>query len=921
MTLELFSTSVPSGLEPGRSGFCTVAMTRTLSRPLVEALEALSSYRPVFLPTDPRADENPVTVSYLRVSVAGRNYYVVSRICFAGLDYTNRSNRFAHHVVLDVSDPRPPGGPAWLAARPGFLETKFDGQIQYRPAGRAIPAAAPPSAACPTWQKLTGDAGWAGVLAEALANPTARSFFLVYDLGTPVLALIQEAIGLLPPERRWEATFTTYFTGLPAGVVCTVRGVLRGSAEAASAQGAASLDLGKLAGKTPPVNEWTQAARAGKAIASRQVHVNAPMPMKPGMPPSPAQLAAPQPLAPLPFADYREEPNPFGSDEPRRERSPKKGGVGKYVVLTLLASVVFLGGGVGAVAMLRPDLFERKTQVVENGGEKDKTPPIEDKDKTGKDSDKGKGGAKTKLVATLAEMTITPPLVGKPATLHVTLSYPKGGPKFPFDKLRITLDGKELSAKAQADGAFELTFPKSGPQNLLAEYAGDEQFEKVSIPLSVKVLMPLPKFTVEVKPTKAKRGDRIEVSVKGLPKEFTGFGKIGLIGPGDDSKATRSDGKKPIVLTGLKPGTYSIKATFPGDDTFAGGESSNAVEVRIQRTPVFDFKAMSSDTFSRGKIDIQVTVKGTEKGEQGPKGTLQLKYKDQLIEGAINAKGAVTLSKEGLDPGIYELTLCFTPDDKDTWATIEEPLKGTWRVIPTVRVNVDPEESTPKEARRDKDVRFKVSSGHAECRELPPGKRFFLRFLPSPRAVKGTFEPHLELSDTGQAKLVVRWRPGKDSWGMAKPINNAPAFPVITLVVADTVEKADKKLFDHALKYTLNNRFPPARGDNNEVYIPLVPAFREVIASLHGAEIEVYEGFDVTLRSKDAKGKVSIKTTRKKEDWVSANLAGTVLGNGNGVLSALVIGSCARDQSPIGSIERQPGPALPLLRLKLYDKR
>ena len=379
MTLELFSTSVPAGLEPGRSGFCTVAMTRGLSRPLVEALEALSAYRPVFLPTDPRADDNPVAVSYLRVPVAGRNHHVVSRIGFAGLDYTSRSNRFAHHVVLDANDPRPPGGPAWLAARPGFLESTFDGEIRYLPAGRAVPAGATVSAACPTWQKLTGDAGWAGVVAEALANPSARSFFVVYDLGADVLALLREAIGLLPPERRWEATFTTYFTGLPAGVGCTVRGVLRGSAEAGAVQGS-SLDLGKLAGKKPPVNEWTAAARSGKAVVSRQVAVPVP---KAGSPPSPAQLATPQPL---PFADIH-EPNEFGFDDaPRLEHEKKPGGVGKWVVLTVLASLVFLVGGAGAIVMLRPDLF-RSRQVAEKGDEKDKAAPVEEKDKAGKVSD------------------------------------------------------------------------------------------------------------------------------------------------------------------------------------------------------------------------------------------------------------------------------------------------------------------------------------------------------------------------------------------------------------------------------------------------------------------------------------------------------------------------------------------------------
>src|SRR4051794_1145797 len=111
MTMELLSTSVPAGLEPGSSGYCTVAMTRGIPRPLVQQLETLSAYRPLFLPGDARASKNPDAVSHLRISVGGKTSSLVSRVCFAGADYTGRSNRFAPHVVLDQTDGRPPAGP------------------------------------------------------------------------------------------------------------------------------------------------------------------------------------------------------------------------------------------------------------------------------------------------------------------------------------------------------------------------------------------------------------------------------------------------------------------------------------------------------------------------------------------------------------------------------------------------------------------------------------------------------------------------------------------------------------------------------------------------------------------------------------------------------------------------------------------
>src|SRR5438094_8638102 len=113
MSHELMYTSAPKGLFPGARGFCTVAATRGLAPPLVEKLEALSGYRPLFPPLDTRAPLNPVAYSHFRVTVGGRSYSVLSRVCAAGLDYSERTNTFAHHVILDGEE-LPRGGPAWL---------------------------------------------------------------------------------------------------------------------------------------------------------------------------------------------------------------------------------------------------------------------------------------------------------------------------------------------------------------------------------------------------------------------------------------------------------------------------------------------------------------------------------------------------------------------------------------------------------------------------------------------------------------------------------------------------------------------------------------------------------------------------------------------------------------------------------------
>lgn len=232
MTQELVYTSALQGLKPGSRGFCTVIATRGMGGPLAALLESLSAYRPIYPPNDPRATENPVSFAHFRVSAAGKSYSVLSRVADYGLDYSQRSNKIAHHVVIDPSE-RLESGPAWLLAQPAFMDARWDGQPRLLASGRQLPRGTERIAPCAAWAKLTGDAGWAGVLAENWL--TGGTCYLIFDPGTDVLPLIREAVALLPPEKRWEATFSTYFTGVPSGVACGCRCVGQQRASSAGA--------------------------------------------------------------------------------------------------------------------------------------------------------------------------------------------------------------------------------------------------------------------------------------------------------------------------------------------------------------------------------------------------------------------------------------------------------------------------------------------------------------------------------------------------------------------------------------------------------------------------------------------------------------------------------------------------------------
>jgi GTPase-associated protein 1 len=265
MSQELHYTSVPRGLLPGTRGFCTVASTPNMPGPLRERLEGLSGYQQVFPPHDPKAALNPVVFSHHRLSLGGQLYSVLSRVACAELDYTSRSNKYAHHVVLDPAE-RPAGGPAWLLSQPGFMEPSWRGEPRFLAAGRIPPQGEQPSGIAHAWQALTADAGWAGVLAESFLAAPHRPAFLIFEPGMEILPLFAEALALLPSECRWDVDFSTYFTKLPQGLNCAWRGVLAGSPEAKRATSAPAALVLHLSGEMDAASggSLVEFARTGK---------------------------------------------------------------------------------------------------------------------------------------------------------------------------------------------------------------------------------------------------------------------------------------------------------------------------------------------------------------------------------------------------------------------------------------------------------------------------------------------------------------------------------------------------------------------------------------------------------------------------------------------------------------------------------
>ncbi|MFM7055993.1 MAG: hypothetical protein ACKO2P_03620 [Planctomycetota bacterium] len=294
MIEEILYTSAPKGLKPGSQGFCTVSSTVGMAQATAERLEALSGYRHAFPLTDPRATLNPLNYSHLTLRLAGRPTHVLSRIANAGHDYSGRSNKLAHHLAFEHTAAWP-SGPARMLQTPGVMVTEWDGTLQtFAPRTLTLPPL-PPRIQLSAWKQCSGDHGWAGWVAEQLLQQPVP-LHVIFAPGTPTLDLVREVLDLLPPARRWDITFSTYFTRLPAGVDCRLRFVLDETPEATSLRHDARARVLDLTQPLPP-------PRGGQLVATAQSGLlinspSAPSHQGPGSADPAASSKAPPPIPP-----------------------------------------------------------------------------------------------------------------------------------------------------------------------------------------------------------------------------------------------------------------------------------------------------------------------------------------------------------------------------------------------------------------------------------------------------------------------------------------------------------------------------------------------------------------------------------------------------------------------------------------------
>jgi hypothetical protein len=208
MAQQLVYTSAGKLLDAGRSGFGTVARSKTLSPLLVSAIERVSQFANIR-----GTDRSRVIFVHRRIIAANNRIHLLSRIADAGADYTGRTNHIAHHLIVTQEEMTRAAArgitPAdvlrqfqWLArweGAPRFYGPEDDVSLErsVQPLGRA--------SARKEWTRLTGNSLHARLLAW---DGAPRNGVLLIPRSIEPLPLLAEALAEFGPQS-WSRTFTT----------------------------------------------------------------------------------------------------------------------------------------------------------------------------------------------------------------------------------------------------------------------------------------------------------------------------------------------------------------------------------------------------------------------------------------------------------------------------------------------------------------------------------------------------------------------------------------------------------------------------------------------------------------------------------------------------------------------------------------
>lgn len=208
---SLIYTSAPHGLAQGSHGFCTVARSRDLPESLIAEIEARSRY-------ENWKGARPTVHRFHPLTHRGRHYFILSRIVFAGTDYSHRANHLAHHLIIE-------GSPAHFSTTPSSILSSYSGFLdRYGSSPQWLDShdatkitqslkKLQPLLPAKHWEAMTQASENAAAWIEATTSDRTQPLVLITDKQDTnlILRAFNEASALLPPPLTWDLPFTTFF--------------------------------------------------------------------------------------------------------------------------------------------------------------------------------------------------------------------------------------------------------------------------------------------------------------------------------------------------------------------------------------------------------------------------------------------------------------------------------------------------------------------------------------------------------------------------------------------------------------------------------------------------------------------------------------------------------------------------------------
>lgn len=199
MAYQLIFTSSPVSLTTGRTGFSTVARTSGMPEKLAAAVERCSVYEAA----------RGAVYSHRILSVGSQKWYLLSKIKDAGVDYTNRNNFLAHHLILSPEEAvQLNSNPAEILLFWGGWLGSWSGEPRYIEPPQGL-SEIKEKAELPAreWEKIFSDAGKAALLGASAVKIKAE-----ISSAETLLRLYAESLRLfINPGQSWEISFTTHF--------------------------------------------------------------------------------------------------------------------------------------------------------------------------------------------------------------------------------------------------------------------------------------------------------------------------------------------------------------------------------------------------------------------------------------------------------------------------------------------------------------------------------------------------------------------------------------------------------------------------------------------------------------------------------------------------------------------------------------